>query len=65
MHFFKLYVVNSKASSRASSGVNYVSHIRSYLENYSLQNITLAKYNNLWSIYFGLIFLQTMGINMT
>ena len=39
--------------SRASSGVNYVLHIRSYLEHYSFQNITPANYNNLWSVYCG------------
>ena len=32
---------------------NYVSHIRSYLEHYSFQNITPANYNNLWLVYFG------------
>ena len=39
--------VRCSYSSRAGSGVNSVSHIRSYLEHYSFQNITPANYNNL------------------
>ena len=54
-------VASSGASSRASSGANYISHKRSYLEHCSFQNITPANYNTLSSVYLGLNLFKNNG----